>query len=369
MEIPRVLIADDNAHVREALRLLLKPRGFLPETANSPQAVLDAIQDRHFDLLLLDMNYARDTTSGSEGLQLLSEIRAWNSELPVMLMSAWGTIDLAVEVMQLGACGFVQKPWDNARLLASLWQKLEEARTSSTELLEAETIQKQMLPAEVPEVCGYEIRSFWKPAHKVGGDYFDVIRLSPSTAAICIADVAGKGLPAAMLMCNLQANVRHLVQSTVSPRQLCQQLNAINVENNQSARFTTLFYGVLDSASSSLRYANAGHVPPILIRQDGTVVRLSEGGTILGIFPEARYDEAVIPFNRGDRLILLTDGIAELADQSGVEFGDTELVRVILDNRHRSPMELHRKILDAMASFAPLSPQDDATFVIIAALD
>jgi DNA-binding NtrC family response regulator len=122
---PRVLIADDQRDVLEALRLLLKREGFSIETTASPAGVLDALQSREFDAVLIDLNYARDTTSGQEGLDLLSRIQAIDSTLPVIVMTAWGSVDLAVEAMRRGARDFIQKPWENARLLAILRTQIE----------------------------------------------------------------------------------------------------------------------------------------------------------------------------------------------------------------------------------------------------
>jgi DNA-binding NtrC family response regulator len=136
---PRILIADDQRDIIEALRLLLKPEGFQIETASSPPAVLAAIQSKQFDLVLIDLNYARDTTSGQEGLDLLAQIAAVDSTLPVIVMTAWGTVELAVEAMRRGARDFVQKPWDNARLLATLTTQAELSRAlRQTQWLEAE---------------------------------------------------------------------------------------------------------------------------------------------------------------------------------------------------------------------------------------
>jgi DNA-binding NtrC family response regulator len=122
---PRILIADDQADVLEALRLLLKGEGFKIETANAPAQILSAIEERDYDAVLMDLNYARDTTSGHEGLDLLSRIQKLDSTLPVIVMTAWGSVDVAVEAMRRGARDFVQKPWDNARLLSILKTQVE----------------------------------------------------------------------------------------------------------------------------------------------------------------------------------------------------------------------------------------------------
>src|SRR5262249_42014005 len=145
-------------------------------------------------------------------------------------------------------------------------------REKKQEIAEAREIQRRLLPAEIPTISGCDIQAFWKPAKDLGGDYFDAIRLTENVAAFCIADVAGKGLPAALLMCNMQAGVRGLARETSSPAAMCRKLNRVAFENTRSDRFTTLFYGVLDSTRRTLCYCNAGHVPPILIRQTGTVL-------------------------------------------------------------------------------------------------
>src|ERR1041384_6547696 len=137
--IPRVLIADDQPDVLEALRLLLKGGGYQIETAASPAAIMDAVSARDFDVVLMDLNYARDTTSGQEGLDLLSRIQALDSTLPVIVMTAWSSVKVAVEAMRRGARDFVQKPWENERLITILRTQIELSRALRKGLrLEAE---------------------------------------------------------------------------------------------------------------------------------------------------------------------------------------------------------------------------------------
>ena len=136
---PRVLIADDQPDVLEALRLLLKGEGFQVEKASSPAGILAALEEREFDVLLMDMNYARDTTSGHEGLDLLSRIKALDGTLPIVVMTAWGSVQGAVEAMRRGARDYIEKPWDNAQLLATLGTQLELSRAlRTTQRLETE---------------------------------------------------------------------------------------------------------------------------------------------------------------------------------------------------------------------------------------
>jgi phosphoserine phosphatase RsbU/P len=368
MESPRVLIADDQPHVLDALRLLLKSEGFVPEAVSSPAAVMQAVQDRHFDALLLDLNYARDTTSGGEGLELLSHIREFDSSLPVVLMTAWASIDLAVQAMQNGGRDFVQKPWDNAKLLSSLRKCIEEGRVlreKKRELDEAREIQHRLLPVDLPDTCGCDVQVFWKPAREVGGDYFDAISLGNSTTALCIGDVAGKGLPAALLMSNMQASVRGLAQGSSSPASMCRKLNRLVLTNTRSERLTTFFYGILDSARGLLRYCNAGNIPPFLVRKDGTVRRLSEGGIVFGVSSDKHYEEAEAAFGAEDRLVLLTDGITEGMNSHNEEFGEQRIIDLL--NRHRdlTGAEIQKKLLQAVDAFAVDGLRDDATLVTV----
>lgn len=153
--MPRILIADDQADVLAALSLLLKGERFQIESASSPVGVLRAIDMQDFDVVLIDLNYARDTTSGSEGLDLLSKLRAVDPSLPVVVMTAWGSVDLAVEAMRRGARDFIQKPWDNARLLAVLRTQVELAEALRRgRKLEAENIalRDTVSDSELPQV-------------------------------------------------------------------------------------------------------------------------------------------------------------------------------------------------------------------------
>jgi len=180
----RVLVADDQADVREALRLLLKTEGIDTESAASPAAVLAALETREFDALLIDLNYARDTTSGQEGLDLLSSIRAKDSTVPIIVMTAWGSLELAVEAMRRGAKDFIQKPWENARLLAILKTQIELSQAlKRSQRLEAENrlLRAEGRPAMIAE----------SPAMQPVMDL--ISRVGPSDANVLIMGEHGTG--------------------------------------------------------------------------------------------------------------------------------------------------------------------------------
>jgi len=387
---PRILIADDQQDVLDALRLLLKGHGYNIETVNSPADLLATVARQEFDILLIDLNYARDTTSGREGLDVLSRLRETADPPPVVAMTGWATVGLAVEAMQYGVSDFVEKPWTNTRLLEILHKQIglgrerrelrrraaEEARAreealihlqeQEREIAEAKAIQEKLLPREIPQMPGYEIATAWQSARLVGGDYFDILPLDDKTLGICIADVAGKGMPAALLMSNLQAAVRGLSSLSIAPDLLCSRLNSIVYRNTESDRFITFFYAHLDGATRRLAYVNAGHNAPFVVRSDGSHERLRDGGAVLGVFASRNYEMGSAQLSAGDRVILFTDGVTEACNPAGEEFGEARLLCLLEDHRTLSANELQAKIIAVVAEFSGGRWQDDATLLVLA---
>ena len=370
---PRILIADDQADLLDALRLLLKNEGIEMETVTSPEAVIEAVGTRAFDLLLMDLNYTGDTTSGREGIDLLARVQELDALLPVVVMTGWGSVDLAVEAMRRGVRDFVQKPWDNSQLVATLRSEIEEGRArrqriehEERELQEALRIQRKLLPASMPQLEGLEIATSWQPAAGVGGDCFDAVQFSPRRMAVSIADVVGKGIPAALMMSNLQATVRAFANDAARPAELCAQVNRVLCGNIAEGRFISFFYCVVDTELGTLTYCNAGHYPPILVRANGQIERLAAGGPVLGIFPEGTYSQGEVVIRPGDRLVLFTDGITEARDDADEEFGEERLETVAADNRGCSAPALQARLSDVVAAFAGGQFQDDATLIVMA---
>ncbi len=364
---PRTLIADDQPDVVEALKLLLKTEGYQIESAQSPSAVLEKLKSGPYDVLLMDLNYTRDTTSGKEGLDLLARIRAIDKTLPVVAMTAWGSVELAVEAMRRGVSDFVLKPWENSRLLRTVRNQIEKGRRKRRKLRmkreefeEARAIGKALLPRSIPEIDGLEICAESRPARTLSGDYFDVIDLGAGSLGIAIADVIGKGVPAALLMSNVQAAVRALATESASPADLARRLNMSVHRNSTPGRFVTFFYGVLDT--NSLAYVNAGHCAPILIRANGTVERLETGGAVLGVFSEWSYEEGRVALAPGDRLLLYTDGITEAPNAALEEFGEDRLIALA---RTTGPANLSSRTLDAVEQFTGGRAADDATLLVV----
>ncbi|HEV8428735.1 MAG TPA: SpoIIE family protein phosphatase [Pyrinomonadaceae bacterium] len=383
-QIPRTLIADDQPDVLAALRLLLKGAGFHTEAADSPAAVLNAIRQEKYDLLLMDLNYARDTTSGREGLELISRVHALDRELPIVVMTAWASVDLAVESMRLGVRDFVQKPWENSRLLRKLKTQIQHGRESrqqrdrelearirerqlKSEFDEAREIQRGLMPLSMPQLHGFSLASAWQPAHEVSGDYLAAFKLNESQAALCVADVAGKGFPAALLMSNMQAALKSQASENTSPGELCVKLNGIMCGNTPLRKFISCFYGELDISRRQLTYTNAGHNPPILMRSNGECIRLEEGGCVVGVFADSIYSEQEIQFYAGDKLLLFTDGVTEARDELGEEFGEQRLQDCLRSYRGHNAAELRTSILNEVKQFCSDNFDDDAALMVVIA--
>jgi serine phosphatase RsbU (regulator of sigma subunit) len=366
---PRILVADDQADVLEALRLLLKPHGCHVRTVSSPAAVIAALRESElpYDLLLMDLNYARDTTSGDEGLELVARVKAVDPHLPVVVMTAWSTVSLAVAIMREGVGDFVQKPWDNARLLETVRAQVAAGRhRRRARRLEADAcdVQRRLLGTPAPRVPGYDLAVAWRLAEGLGGDAYHLAPLAGGRLAVAIADVCGKGTPAALLMASVKASLEELVAADLPPRVVCARLARTIAPRLGPERFVSLVYAVLDPAHGTLTYANAGHPAPVLLRADGVVRRLKRGGPVLGVVAEADYEEGRLALHRGDRLVLITDGITEATGPEAEELGDERLLAGLRDLRAVGAADAAPRVLELAREFAVDDLADDATVVI-----
>jgi sigma-B regulation protein RsbU (phosphoserine phosphatase) len=369
----RVLVADDQPDVLEALRWLLTGEGYEPEFVSSTEAVLERLRERSFDLLLMDLNYSRDTTSGREGLELIPKVRALDSSLPIVVMTGWGSVDTAVEAMRHGARSFVQKPWEDVMLLEILQREIEESQATKRsdakqkrEFEEARLIQRGLLPTTPPQIPGLRLASSWQPANGVGGDCFDMLTFGTGAMGVYIADVAGKGVPAALLMSNLQAAVRAFAQEGAAPGSVCTSVNRLLCRNMASGRFVTFCYARIDVAAGKLTYANAGHNPPLLVRASGAIDKLSPGGTVLGVFAESTYEQGDFALRPGDRLILYTDGMTESRNPAGEEFGEEGIAASAAQHRALGAEDMLAAMLKDIEGFNGTAYEDDATLIVAA---
>lgn len=238
-----------------------------------------------------------------------------------------------------------------------------EARQHDASLREAFDNQRALLPQQLPQPETFSIAGAWHPALTVGGDYYDAWWLSEDAVAICVADVSGKGLAASLVMANLQATVKALAGPDVSPADLCTRVNESLAANLRRGRFVTFFYGVLRLSTSELRYANAGHNPPILVG-GGHVHLLALGDPGLGLLRQHRYRDASASLDADARLLLFTDGVTEGRSPDGEDFGMTRLVDLV-DRPHLTAGALRDDVLSTIAAFTQGQFDDDVTLLAV----
>lgn len=251
---------------------------------------------------------------------------------------------------------------ENARLLEAeldLQKMREEIRLASR-------IQTDLLPKEQPRIPGYDIAGRSVPAQVVGGDYFDFIPVDDRRIALCLGDVSGKGLPASLLMANLQATLRGQTLLAGSVRDCIRRSNRLLHQSTSSEKFVTLFYGILDQDRHSLSFTNAGHENPFLLSEGGTADRLTEGGVVLSILEEFPYEEATVGLRPGDVLVIFSDGITEAINPAQEMFGEARLAAVIAEHRHKAAADLIEQIIGAVREYAGTAAQtDDMTLVVL----
>jgi sigma-B regulation protein RsbU (phosphoserine phosphatase) len=283
-------------------------------------------------------------------------------------------VEIAVEAMRRGASDFVQKPWNNSELLAKVQKQVENIRSLRTSLRKeeeethaAQEIQKSLLPKVLPQISGFDIAAFTQPVRFIGGDYYDIVQISDAQTAFCIADVAGKGLPGALLMSNLQAALKPLIREDVPPDEVCDRLNRTLCEIMPANKFVSFFYAVLDSEKNLLTYCNAGHNPPLLVRSDGSASELKSSGAILGRFPDWRYVQVNQNLNSGDILLLFTDGVVEACDENDEPFGEQRLLESTREMPECSSAARLERLSKAVSAHCSGKFQDDATMIVLQA--
>jgi sigma-B regulation protein RsbU (phosphoserine phosphatase) len=256
---------------------------------------------------------------------------------------------------------------ENARLFKTAIEK----QRMEDELNIAREIQQGLLPEKLPSIPQFDIAALTISSKEVGGDYYDVITRKQDEYVLAIGDVSGKGTPAALLMANVQAALRALAPLCSSVAETTGQINDLTCANTRGgSRFITFFWGILDAQTFQFRYTNAGHNPPYLLRKDGTMEKLEEGGIILGIFKTTTpYAEASVTLLPGDVLVMYTDGVSEAMNQNNEQFTEERLEAILKKSTHYSAKEIIRQIQKELETHTQATPQsDDITMLVLKAL-
>jgi len=235
-----------------------------------------------------------------------------------------------------------------------------------SELAQASEIQQSLLPPEAPKLEGYDLAGFNLPCRTVGGDYYDFLSYKDGRLGLVVGDVAGKGLPAALMMSSLQARVQMLVETAPDPAAAVTILNRNLAERALLGRFITFFYGLLDTETGQLQYSNAGHNPPLLLRTNGKVDELPGSGMVMGIFPANSYTCRETTLERGDLLALYSDGVTEASNAKGEEFGENGLAQFLSEHGSRPCAEIVNALADHVRGWCGNSSfADDFTIVLV----
>ena len=250
---------------------------------------------------------------------------------------------------------------------ARLQRVREEKQRQDRELQIAREIQQSLLPSRPPEVPGFEVAAESRPCYEVGGDSYDWIPLGTGHLALVVADVAGKGTPASLLMASVHAFV-HALAGTAAPAEVIERLNRFLFARTQASRFVTLFYAELDAAGHRLAYVNAGHVPPYRVTANGTVSRLTEGGPALGLLAEASYEVGEVSLEPEDVIAIVTDGVTEAMSPDEREFGDERVCETLRGLSGGSASALLEGLVAAASGWAGAAGfSDDLTAMILKA--
>jgi len=249
---------------------------------------------------------------------------------------------------------------------ARLYEEEQMLLSMKEEMRLTRKIQLNLLPKEMPIIQGYEIIASSIPAKEVGGDYYDFIELPNNKLAFCLGDITGKGLPAAMLMSNLQATLRSQILINTKPCECIRNANKLLYYSTEPDKFATLFYGVLDYKNDTVSYCNAGHDNPIIASKNNSTAFIKTGGLLMGALLESTYEQDNLKLNSGDLVVVFSDGITEAMNENNEEFSLEKLEKIVADNVELSANEMHAKIYKEVKSHSINAAQsDDITLLII----
>jgi serine phosphatase RsbU (regulator of sigma subunit) len=261
--------------------------------------------------------------------------------------------------------GFDEVTREIERQRRELEEKREAERRSAQELGIAKEVQARLFPQQLPSIGTLEYAGACIQARQVGGDYFDFLELAPGRLGLVAGDVAGKGIAAALLMSNLQANLRIQCRlAAAGLRDLLRSVNEVFRNNTSDSAYATLVVAEYEEGSRRLRYANCGHLPPLLLRRDGSVERLGSTGTVVGLFRDWDCDVEECRLDPGDLLALYTDGMTESFNADGEEFGEERLIESLLRHRALPPADLIAAVVEESGAFSEAEQHDDRTMIV-----
>jgi len=385
---PKILIVDDEPFNIDYLEQELEDLDYETISAGNGQAALELVEAESPDMILLDI--MMPVMDGFEVLSRLKAEKSWR-DIPVVVISAMSDMNSVVKAIELGAEDYLPKPFDPTLLQARLNAGLEKKRLRDLEQLYLRGLERELeigreiqagfLPDEIPEIYGWEIRSYFKAAREVAGDFYDVFYLPEGKIGLMLGDVCDKGVGSALYM----ALFRSLLRATSNMNAFAGGLNinnsgyesvnlikyAITLTNNyicsvhQSAMFATLFFGVLDPLSGDLQYINAGHEPPLIIHKGQIKSKLMPTGPVVGVIEDMDFSVGDIKLEPDDLLLIYSDGVTDAQNANGEMFEEERFISII-SQPVLSAESLINHIVSSMNTFIGEAVQfDDITLLAV----
>ena len=378
----KILVVDDEPDleilVRQKFRRRIR-RGEFEFTfaQNGLEALERLAENPELEMILSDINMPR-----LDGLSLLNALGDVNPEIRAVMVSAYGDMDNIRTAMNRGAFDFVTKPIDFEDLETTIDKTLRHSRVMREalssqnqlhalrqELNIAHSMQLSILPTSFPSTPEYEVHGRVIPAKEVGGDFYDIYRLEDGQLGIVIADVSGKGIPAALFMMVCRTLLKGIAIGMASPAEALTEANALLHAENQASMFVTVFYGVFNPRSGALTFANAGHEPPVVRRLDGSTEALPfTGGVPLGIVDDMQFEERTSNIESGEFVYLFTDGVTEALNEAEEEFGNDRVHETISGVYPGPAQEAVEALVRTVVRFSGEAEQfDDLTCLVLKA--
>lgn len=377
---PVVLAVDDTPENLDVVKGILSP-DYRIKAATNGEAALRIVDRQLPDIILLDI-----MMPGMSGLEVCQRLKAdpRSADVPIIFLTAKDQTEDETEGFSLGAADYILKPVNPPILQArvkthlALKQSMDSLQETSAALARAKErmeqelrvgrdIQKSMLPTQVPACHQVTLRASMEAAREVGGDFYDYFMLGDRELCFCVADVSGKGVPSALFMAMSKMLIKSRAPDDRNPGAIISRVNAELSEENPECMFVTVFLGLLDIETGELRYANAGHNPPLLRRASGEVEAVADRhGPVAGIMPGEAYGESSLTLAPGDVLLVFTDGVTEAMDVDEQLYGDDRLLALVQSVAESSAGSLVDAVNDSVAEFAAGAEQaDDITMLAV----
>ena len=369
----RLLVVDDEEDlellIRQKFRRRIRKGEFDFVFAHNGQEALERLAENpDIHLVLSDINMPV-----MDGLALLSKLEDTNPDVQAVIVSAYGDMENIRTAMNRGAFDFVTKPINFEDLEITIEKTLNHIHALETaqeardrlvvlkrELDVAQQVQMSALPRDLPSSETHEVQALMIPAREVGGDFYDFFPLSDELLGLVIADVSGKGIPAALFTLMTRTLLKGTARDSPSPADCLSRVNDLLAEDNETCIFITLFYGVFDLRDGSFRYSNGGHNPPRLLRGDSQVEELpATENLVLGIAPGHEYHNGEVRLAPGDALFLYTDGITEAQNSTYEEFGEGRLDAKLASLGQVAAHDIITTVVDEVHAFTGDAPQSD----------